>query len=83
MTAALGTKAATVEHDGIEYDLYDDDGQLWSVTLAGSLIDLTDVLKLQVIRALEDKLAAAQSAEFAQSVSEALEDRAEEIAFYH
>lgn len=78
-----GSVAATVEHDGIAYDLYEDDGRLWSVALVDSSVDLIDVLKREVLRELEDMLHAAQSAEFAQSVNESLEDRAESIAAYH
>lgn len=51
------TVAATVEHDGIAYDLYDDEGRLWSVALAGFDVDLIDVLNARTITALQDKLA--------------------------
>jgi len=79
---SLGTKTATVEHDGIEYDLYDDDGRLWSVALAGSQVDLVDVLKPTVIAKLEELMCEAQSAAFTQMVNEQLEDRAMSRAAY-
>lgn len=76
MTSALGTKAATVSHEGIEYDLYEDDGALWSVALAGSDVDLVDVLKLTVISKLEDLL----TAEFIERADLARQEYFESIA---
>lgn len=76
------TIAATVEHEGIEYDLYDDEGALWSVALAGSSVDLIDMLKKEVLQVLQYKLVLAQAAEHQQARNEALEDRAASIAAY-
>jgi hypothetical protein len=82
MTTALGTKAATVSHDGIEYDLYDDDGRLWSVALAGSSVDLIDVIKPIVLGALEIILWTALEKQSKQLRNEQLEDIAEDRRAY-
>ena len=72
------TKAATVEHDGIEYDLYTDDDQFCTVALAGSQVDITEIIKTDLLGPLEIKLWAALEKQSKQSRDEWLDSVAQD-----